>query len=474
MIHRNPTRRRFLTATAGAAWHASAQSSKRPNILFLLTDDQRWDALGCMANRIIHTPVIDRLAAEGVTFLNNFCATAICMTSRACIFTGQHERTHGISAFNQSLSPEAFSRTYPALLRKAGYRTGFIGKYGLGGELPASEFDYFKGFPGQGRYEQVKDGKPIHLTDLQGDQAIEFLENSSPEKPFCLSISFKAPHVQDEEKDPGRFHFAPRFEGLYKDDAIPIPKTARERYFDAMPAFLQNSEGHIRWKMEFSTPEDYQRSVKGYYRLITGVDVVVGRILDSLEKQKLLDNTVIIFTSDNGFFLGERELSGKWLMHEESIRTPLIIRDPRLPAAMRGKRRREMTLNVDVAPTILSVAGIAPSPFMQGRDLSPLVRGQSPTWRRDFYYSHLFDHKIIPKSEGIRNGRFKYIRYIESKPLYEALYDLHDDPLEEENLAQVGGYVSQMAAMRERCKVWRSAVEGWRPGAKWREPAISF
>jgi arylsulfatase A-like enzyme len=457
------SRRRFLAGAAASAWQTSAQSPKRPNILFLLTDDQRSDALGCMGNRIIQTPVIDQLASEGVTFLNNFCATAICMTSRACIFTGQYERTHGVSAFAQSLSPEAFSRTYPALLRKAGYRTGFIGKFGLGGELPATEFDYFKGFPGQGRYVQVKEGKPIHLTDLQGDQALEFLENS--EQPFCLSISFKAPHVQDEEKDPGRFHFAPRFESLYKEDTIPIPKTAHERYFDAMPAFLQNSEGHNRWKMEFSTPEDYQRSVKGYYRLITGVDIVVGRILDSLERQNLLDNTVIIFTSDNGFFLGERELSGKWLMHEESIRTPLIIRDPRLPRALRGKRRREMTLNVDVAPTILSLAGLPPSQYTQGRNLSPLTRGESPAWRNEFYYSHLFAHPIIPKSEGIRNERWKYIRYIESEPLYEELYDLRDDPHEERNLARASAHASQLTTMRDRWKAWRSAVESWQPGA---------
>jgi arylsulfatase A-like enzyme len=245
---------------------------------------------------------------------------------------------------------------------------------------------------------------------------------------------------------------------------IPVPKTAHERYFDAMPAFLQNSEGHNRWKMEFSTPQDYQRSVKGYYRLITGVDVVVGRILDSLERQKLLDNTVIIFTSDNGFFLGERELSGKWLMHEESIRTPLIIRDPRLPAGLRGKRRREITLNVDIAPTILSLAGLPPSSYMQGQNLSPLTRCESPSWRSEFYYSHLFDHKIIPKSEGMRNERWKYIRYIESDPLYEELYDLRDDPHEERNLARAGGHESQLTTMRERWKTWRSAVENWRPG----------
>jgi len=178
MIHGNCTRRRFLAGAAAAALPAPSQSSKRPNILFLLADDQRWDALGCMGNRIIRTPVIDRLAAEGVTFYNNFCATAICMTSRASIFTGQLEKTHGVSSFQRQLSADAFARTYPALLRKTGYRTGFIGKFGLGGELPAAEFDYFKGFPGQGKYVQVVNGKTLHLSGVMGDQALEFLEGS--------------------------------------------------------------------------------------------------------------------------------------------------------------------------------------------------------------------------------------------------------------------------------------------------------
>src|SRR4051794_16893015 len=178
MVHGNSTRRAFLAGTAAVALPAAPQSSKRPNILFLLADDQRADALGCMGNRIIRTPVIDRLASEGVTFYNNFCATAICMTSRASIFTGQLERTHGVSSFQRQLSQEAFNLTYPALLRKAGYRTGFIGKFGLGGKLPAEGFDYFKGFPGQGNYVQVVDGKTVHLTDVMGDQALEFLEGA--------------------------------------------------------------------------------------------------------------------------------------------------------------------------------------------------------------------------------------------------------------------------------------------------------
>jgi arylsulfatase A-like enzyme len=221
-----------------------------------------------------------------------------------------------------------------------------------------------------------------------------------------------------------------------------------------------------------STPEDYQKAVKGYYRLITGIDEVVGRMLESLERRGMLDNTVVIYTADNGFFLGERALSGKWLMHEESIRTPLIIRDPRLPAALRGKRRGEMTLNIDAAPTILRAAGIDAPRSMQGRDLAAMTQGRSPSWRREFYYSHLFEHPAIPKSEGIRDERWKYIRYIESEPLYEELYDLRQDPLEERNLARAGGHDAQLKSMRERWKIWRTAIEEWKPGTEWRDPRI--
>jgi len=239
-----------------------------------------------------------------------------------------------------------------------------------------------------------------------------------------------------------------------------------------MPAFVQNSEGHKRWQMEMATSEDYQKSVKGYYRLIAGIDEVVGRMLESLDRRGLLDNTVVIYTADNGFFLGERELSGKWLMHEESIRTPLIIRDPRLPAAMRGTRRGNMTLNIDMAPTILGAAGIDAQRAMQGRDLAPLMQKKPPAWRHEFYYSHLFVHPAIPKSEGIRDERWKYVRYIESATLYEELYDLSQDPHEEQNLAHGGRHERQLKAMRERWNIWRGAIEGWKPGTEWRDPPV--
>src|SRR5258708_15758885 len=174
-----------------------------------------------------------------------------------------------------------------------------------------------------------------------------------------------------------------------------------------------------------STPEDYQKSVKGYYRLITGVDEVVGRIREVLERRGLFENTVVIYTADNGFFLGERELSGKWLMHEESIRTPLIIRDPRIPAARRGKRRGDMTLNIDVAPSILRLAGIDAPQSMQGRDLTPPLRGEAARWRQEFDNSHLPHSKAVPYSEMIPTQLSKYFPHFPSLPFF---LDLSDFP----------------------------------------------
>jgi Arylsulfatase A and related enzymes len=468
------TRREFLASLASVPAvgpRAHSRDANRPNILFLLTDDHRWDALGCMGNKVIRTPHLDRLAADGTLFLNNFCSTAICMASRASIFTGLHERSHGISRFDLPLTPQAFARGYPALLRKAGYRTGFIGKYGVGNTMPAAEFDYWKGFPGQGRYFVEHNGRTVHLTNLMGDQAVEFLESGDAKQPFCLSVSFKAPHAQDE--DPRQYLYDPGLENLYQNATVPVPKTATRRYYEELPPFLQNSEGHIRWKKRFATPEEYQKSVKAYYRLITGVDNVVGRIRKKLDEIGQAANTVIIFTSDNGYYLGERWLADKWYLHEESVRTPLIIFDPRLPQSRRGRRRREMTLNLDLAPTMLDVAGLKPPASMQGRSLLPLVRGERISWRTEFFYSHLFQHPGIPKSEGIRNERWMYARYIETDPLYEELYDLRRDPFEEHNLAHDSSASEQLQAMRKRWQAWRDALARWSPDVSWQDPPLS-
>jgi len=428
-------------------------ASARPNIIFLLTDDQRADAVGCAGNPIIHTPNMDDMAKDGVMFTNAFVTTSICASSRASIFTGQWTCKHGINDFRTHFTESALTQTYPMLLRQAGYRSGFIGKYGVGPErdLPTDKYDFWRGFPGQGKYEHKDNaGNYKHLTQIMGEQAIEFLRGCSKDQPFCLSVSFKAPHVQDN--DPRQFIYDPAYKNLYKDITIPSPTTADPRYFEALPEFLQTSEARRRWQIRFSTPEKFQESVKSYYRLITGVDTVIGNIRQELRRLDLDDNTVIIFSADNGFYLGERGLAGKWFPHEESIRVPLIVFDPRARKKLRGVTIEQMALNVDIAPTILELAGlqVPRSAFGgQGRSLVPLLKDRKPEWRADFFYEHPFEHKTIARTEALRTTRWKYARYIDYD--YEELYDLKTDPHETQNLAKDEKYQQILKSLRKRC-----------------------
>ena len=436
----------------GCKTYGLRTNKKSPNIIFLLTDDQRWDSLGCMGNPIIKTPNIDDLAEKGTLFKNAFVTTSICMVSRASFLTGQYACRHKINDFRTNISPEAFAQTYPAILKKSGYKTGFVGKYGIGNLELTNEFDKWYGIPGPGQpvYENKdKNGEYKHLTELITEQSIEFLDECSKEKPFCLSVSYKAPHVQDS--DPRQFIYNPVYKDLYKDVFIPPPKTATQKHFDALPDFLKTSEARERWKKRFATPEMYSESVKGYYRLIAGIDDSVKKIRNELKKLKLDDNTVIIFMGDNGFFLGEHGLAGKWFAHEESIRVPLIIYDPRIENANKSNPSDKIALNIDIAPTILDLAGEKVPKEMQGRSLLPLLKNQNKNWRKDFFYEHLFDHTAIPKSIGVRTENWKYIRYPDVKPVFEELYDLKKDPFEEKNLSTNKTFQSVLEKLRRRC-----------------------
>lgn len=427
-----------------------AQTGSRPNLIFLLTDDQRADTLGAMGNRIIRTPHIDRLAQRGVTFNNAFVTTAICMTSRASILSGQYAARHGDWDFNHAFTPEQLAATYPGLLKQAGYHLGFIGKWGVG-PPPEKLFDYDRAFPGQGNYFVKRDGQQIHLTRLMGEEALEFLAGAPTDRPFCLSISFKAPHVQDSESvNEQPFVSDPAHASWYADVTIPPPKLAATQYFERLPEFLKNSENRARWAARFWGPARYQECVRGYYRLISEVDDEVGRIVAELDKRKLADKTVIVYTSDHGFYLGEYGFSGKWYAHEVSIRVPLIVCDPRLPPSRQGTRRDEMALNIDLAPTLLELAAAPIPERMQGRSLVPLVAGQQPEWRHEFFYEHHFKHPRIPPSEAVRTERWKYMRFVDSQPLYEELYDLPADPPEENNLAQSPRHAGTLDEMRAK------------------------
>lgn len=462
-------RRRFLQNTAAfsgllctsglSSVMGASHAEKRPNIIFLLTDDQRHDAMGCAGNSIIQTPNIDQLAKDGVRFKNHCVTTAICMSSRASIFTGLYSRCHEINSFAIPLSDERFKQTYPVLLRESGYKTGFIGKWGLGGDLPKDSFDFFEGFSGQGKYLHDTEEGTVHLTSIMGDHANDFIDGCSDDEPFCLSVSFKAPHVQDN--DPKQFIYDPNLDWVNENDTIPPAPKSDDKYFKSLPEFIQNSEARVRWEKRFPNNERYQESVKGYYRLITGIDRVVGSIRRKLKEKDLDKNTIIIFTSDHGFYLGEYGLAGKWFPHEESIRAPFIIMDPRMDEKKRGEVRHGMTLNIDMAPTMLSMAGITPPASMQGLDVTPLLDGESIPWRKEFFYEHMFEHATIVKSEGIRTDRWKYFKYLEAEPFTEELYDLHTDPLETNNLAGNPNYADQLKIMQNKHSEWLKQLDGW-------------
>jgi arylsulfatase A-like enzyme len=450
-----------MLAIATACHSAAQQPPGRPNLVFLLADDLRWDALGCMGDPIVRTPNIDRLAQRGVLFRNAFVTTSICCVSRATFFTGQYCRRHGINDFNTPLTAAQWAQTYPALLRAAGYRTGFVGKFGVGDAKPvaamAKEFDYYKGLPGQaGPFFDPKDATHTHATARFGEQAVEFIRSGNVLQPFCLSVSFSAPHARDGQ--PREYPPDPRDEGLYANATIPVPKLATDAAFRRLPDFAQKSEGRRRWERRFATPEMFQRIVKDYYRLTTGMDREVGRIVEALGQRA--DNTVIVFMSDNGYILGERGMADKWLPYEESIRVPLIVVDPRATAA-RGRKVDAMALNIDIAPTLLDEAGLPVPAGMQGRSLVPLVRiGDAPTvWRTEFFYEHLTLPDRIPPTEAVRTEQWKYFRWLSGKPPIEELYDLRADPREEHNLAGDPAHAATLADLRGKWSKWREQAK---------------
>ena len=450
------TRRAFLGATAaglgalaiGPGCATRTGPAARPNFLFILTDDQRFDTLGCAGNRIIRTPNVDRLAGEGLRFVRAFVTTPICAASRASILTGTYERTHTYTFTKPPLAPAFTDISFPVRLRQAGYRTGFVGKFGVSVEkgVPAEMFDftYFDGLP----HVQTVDGVERHMTEVEGDKAVDFLRGVEPGRPFCLFWCPWAPHADDG--DPRQYFWPPAVDGLYRDVAIPVPEMAVPEYYDAQPAFLKNTMNRTRWGWRFDTPQKYQEMVKGYYRMISGIDMVLGRIQNELARLGLDGNTVIVFTSDNGYFLGERGYADKWLMYDLSIRVPLVVYDPRAPRASRGLVKRDMVLNIDLGPTLMDLAGIAVPPQVQGRSLKPLLGRRTPAWRSEIFCEELWDHPEIPRSECVRTERWKYIQY-PGHPEYVELFDLAADPDEKRNLAGDPGHTRVLAELRERC-----------------------
>ncbi len=429
--------------------------AKKPNIIFILTDDHRWDALGFAGNPIIQTPEMDRLAEEGKFFGNAFVTTPICAASRASILTGMYERTHGYTFGQGDIKQPYIDLSYPMLLKSSGYFTGFFGKFGVNYADFDQLFDVGESYDRNGAFNDRRgyffktiDQDTVHLTRYTGQQAIDFIRESPKEKPFMLSLSFSAPHAHDPAEK--QYFWSPEFDTMYQDLVIPDPIMASEAEFLAQPEYVRTGENRTRWHWRYDTPEKYQHSVKGYYRMISEVDAEIGKIRKALEEKGLAENTVIILMGDNGYFLGERQLAGKWLMYDNSLRVPLIVFDPREKG---GKRVDSFALNIDVPSTILDLAGISQPQSWQGVSLnSPQLAN-----RKEFLTEHLWQTPIIPPSEAIRTERWKYFRYI-NDPTHQELYDLSVDPLEKNNLA---GDPSHQAVLKGLRQQMEEKIEGY-------------
>jgi len=438
-----------LYSTFSVLGAGNAQQSKdtRPNIIFILTDDQRWSALGYAGNPLATTPEMDKLAAEGVYFRNAIVTTPICSASRTSIFTGLHERTHKYTFQTGNVRSEYMEHAYPRLLKDAGYYNGFFGKFGVNYPGREQMFDQVEIYDRNNRFKDYRgynyktlNGDTVHLTRYTGQKALEFIDAAPEDKPFCLSLSFSAPHAHDGaplqyfwQEGPGK---------LYQDMEMPKADISDDKYFEALPKPVKDGFNRTRWFWKNDTPEKYQRSTKGYYRMINGIDLEIAKIRKKLAEKSVDDNTIIILMGDNGFFLGERQISGKWLMYDNSIRVPLIVFDPR---AQKHRDIDEMGLNIDVPATILDFADIQIPDSYQGKSLKPLVIGETKTINRDtILVEHLWEFEHIPPSEGVRTSEWKYMRYINDKSS-EELYHLKKDPKEINNLAGNAKYKKVLA-----------------------------
>ncbi|MFN2501525.1 MAG: sulfatase [Pyrinomonadaceae bacterium] len=423
-----------------------------PNIIFIMTDDQQQNAMSAYGNKILKTPNMDRIGTDGVRFTEMFVTNSLCAPSRASFMTGLYSHAHGVttngapnSIFRNQPGLKDDQVTFVHLLRQAGYHTALVGKWHLRSQ-PAG-FEQWIILPGGGGPyndpEMITSGGMRlkfrgYADDVVGDQALAYLAQRPKERPFCLLYNFKSPHRN--------WVPAARFEKAFEDVEIPMPRSFSDD-FAARPAALGKNEMAVADMPDFRNrgvsadlPRDerkrrnFQVLAKNYYRTLLSVDENVGRVLDYLDKNDLTKNTIVVYSSDNGFFLGEHGLFDKRLMYEPSIRVPLLMRFPaRVKAAQVDTKH--MVLNVDVAPTLLELAGVPVPGWMHGRSVRPILDRRQAPWRDAFlyqYYEYPAEH-CAQKHRGVRTDRWKLIHFWEQPEEWE-LYDLKNDPDEMNNL----------------------------------------
>ncbi len=435
------------TLATGPGRAGAAEVARKPNIVFVLVDDLRWDELGCTGHPFAKTPNVDRIAAEGATFRNAFATTPLCSPSRASYLTGLYPHGHGIVDNTARDAQSHRLVTFPMHLRQAGYRTGFVGKWHMGNDdSKRPGFDDWACLQGQGTSDDPDlnlNGKSTRVrgytTDVLGDLALTFLDRED-ERPFLLYLSHKGLHPETKQNadgslsDPNAAHFIPaeRHKNLYKDDPIPRRPNVVDS-LEGKPALRRPIAGLPPLGPGTGTSDE---SIRGRQRMLASIDEGVGRLLQALERSGRLDETAFIFTSDHGYFYGEHGLSTeRRLAYEEAIRVPLLVRYPPL---IRARTTIEpIVIGLDIAPTLLELGG-APAPArLHGRSILPLLRGEVASLRDSFLIEHTSDN-VFPRAAGmgyraVRTGRWKSIHFRDLQGMDE-LYDLAADPYELENL----------------------------------------
>lgn len=507
-------------------------AQEQPNIVFILTDDQSYGMMGCDGNTIVQTPNLDKLANEGAFFTNAHITSAICTPSRISILLSQFERKHGVN-FNSgtSVSDEAWEQSYPMIMRREGYYTGWIGKnhapVGDGGYTSGvmeKSFDYWYAGHGHIRFypkyihdifndamsntqveiieEGVYDFLDPNERKLKG--AVKFLESRPKNKPFLLSINFNLPHGAGTSSMKMKDADDAIYKTLYRDKNIPLPENyvaKKDIESPKLPANLLRVEDRQTGYNYVDTPDTNKERIIRQMQAMTGIDRLVGNLRDKLKALKLDKNTVIIFTSDHGLFMGEQGLGGKALCYEKTTHVPMIIMDPRVKKKQRGRKSNALVQSIDIAPTMLSISGIEKPKSFQGKNILPLVYGDKDAVRDYVFTENLWSTQFgNPRCEAVQNKEWKYIRYYKNEtfpaskkiavaktlgipvnkmlyavhdpdiavyrsyieapiqgeaPVYEELYNLKNDPAESNNLARNKEHASILNNLR---KEWKTQI----------------
>ena len=440
-------------------------SARRPNVLFILTDDQRWDCVGLEQRSVIATPNLDRLGREGLFFRNHFCTTSLCSPSRASILTGLYANAHGVTN-NFTEYPETLL-TWPIQLQRAGYRTAYIGKYHMGEENDdvRGGFDYFVTHRGQGKYFDTEfrfnGGErrvvPGYYTTVVTDMAEEWIEQQDGDQPWAMVVGHKAPH-SFYIPEPKYEHAFDHVNAIYPlsafelDDNDPWYKERLATWHGIYGPLFDFRKEWPDTSREAVT--DFSRMQRSYWGTILSVDDSVGRLMKLLEERGELDNTLIVFTSDNGLLAGEQGMIDKRTAHEPSIRIPLLVRYPGLVPSDQGREISQMTLTVDLAPSILDLCGAEPLPNIHGASWADVARDpENAPWRESFVYVYNYEKQFpyTPNVRAIRTDRWKLVRYPHGDggpDRHKAdLFDLEVDPDERNNLIDDPAHESLVAEL---------------------------